>query len=196
MKARSLLEALTDDQRLEVARELADLDAPSALRLLQTRGTPLSGVVPVQSAATSGSQSQATKRSAAAMHGAATATAAGTLATPLPRLLVIAKALVLHAAGRLQNPTLRERLQQVAGDLQLIVVQLRRAAPAPAAAGVVRIPIASVLRVIEKAKALVLQAAQRSLDPELQGRLRHVAAEIEALLVQLPPHADNGRSRS
>ena len=47
LKARSLLEALTDDQRLKVISQLAELDPRSALRLLQGLLNQPGGLVPV-----------------------------------------------------------------------------------------------------------------------------------------------------
>ena len=195
LKAGSLLEALTDDQRLEVIPQLAELDPHSALRLLEGLSHPPGGVVPVPTP-TSGAASPAADASAQARRGAAPPVPAGTPSASVPRLLGLAKLLVLHAADRLQNRTLCARLQQVAGDLQVILLK-QVGAPATAAPVVARIPAASVVRVLEKAKALVLQAAAHpSLNPTLQQPLQRVVDDLEAALVQLQPRADNGRTRS
>jgi hypothetical protein len=197
LKAGSLLEALTPDQRADVAPRLADLDPPSALGLLQTLIKSSGGVAPMQGPPQSRIASAGGHDSATGRPDAGARIAAGTDNVSVAQLLEKANAMVLHAARRVQSPTVNGELRHAAGDIQLIRGQLQHGAPASTASVLGPCPTESAPRLLLIANALLLKATRRSLDPTLCGRLQRVAAYIDAIRVQLLPRADrDARSRS
>src|SRR5262249_19246346 len=160
------------DQRLEVVARLADVDPPSALRLLEAHRNQAHGIVRVEPAPVLPNQAAAAEEPATTTRAVIPTMAAAMPSPSVLQLLQDAKGLVLHAARRLRTPALYQSLRCVAADLDAILNGLRRGAPARTAHMLGERAAESVPRLIQKAKARALQAVHQPLNTTVRDRVR------------------------